>query len=169
MEIKRQAQQVFEQISCLLEKLDNSRYHQSLKILNGSTLGQHIRHIYCFYKCLIDGVETGIVNYDKRVRDTLIETNVFHSKIALESIDSKIQRLDVSQQLIIISNKTIDPPYSDGLKSSAGRELLYATDHSIHHLALLKIGVSSCFPEIEVEENMGVAPSTIEYKNTCAQ
>jgi hypothetical protein len=48
------------------------------------------------------------------------------------------------------------------------RELYYNLDHCIHHQALIKVAInlSNC---IEVDENFGVAKSTIEYRKQCVQ
>ena len=168
MDIKHQAKEVIEQVFCFLNSVNNAQYRQSLPIFNGSTLGQHIRHIYCFYKCLLDGVEHGIINYDNRVRDFLIETDCQNAQFVFKEIASKIDHLEPNLEVQIISNKTLEQQ-SEGLRSSFGRELLYAVDHAIHHLAIVKIGVKTAFPEIELDKNMGVAPSTIEYQKTCVQ
>jgi len=49
------------------------------------------------------------------------------------------------------------------------RELLYAIEHTVHHMAIIKIGMLLNYPNVTVPENFGVAESTIQYKTSCAQ
>jgi hypoxanthine-guanine phosphoribosyltransferase len=48
------------------------------------------------------------------------------------------------------------------------RELLYNLEHCIHHQALIKVVVLQS-STVFVNDNFGVASSTIEYRNRCAQ
>ena len=50
--------------------------------------------------------------------------------------------------------------------SSMGRELQYAFDHAIHHLAIIRMGLETHFPEIPVDKDLGVAPSTLKFRNS---
>lgn len=54
------------------------------------------------------------------------------------------------------------------IRSNYNRELLYNLEHSIHHQALIKVALHE-FGNVFVNENFGVASSTIQYKKTCAQ
>jgi len=48
------------------------------------------------------------------------------------------------------------------------RELIYNLEHTIHHMALIKVGINevSC---IAVPEGFGIATSTIKFRRSCAQ
>ena len=50
------------------------------------------------------------------------------------------------------------------IHSSIGRELMYAYDHAIHHLAMVKIGMNVHYPEVSINKDLGVAPSTLKYR-----
>jgi hypothetical protein len=50
------------------------------------------------------------------------------------------------------------------LQTSYARELVYLTEHSIHHFALIKIGLQQLNPDLILDENFGYAASTIKYK-----
>jgi hypothetical protein len=50
------------------------------------------------------------------------------------------------------------------IPTSFNRELVYLIEHTIHHLAIIKIGLNEAFPTIEIPENFGVAYSTIRFK-----
>jgi RNA-binding protein YhbY len=54
------------------------------------------------------------------------------------------------------------------IESNYTRELLYNLEHSIHHQALIKVAILQN-NSIIIDENFGVAHSTIEYRKKCAQ
>ncbi|MDX1476670.1 MAG: hypothetical protein R3301_03155 [Saprospiraceae bacterium] len=56
------------------------------------------------------------------------------------------------------------------MDSSLERELIYNIEHTIHHLAIIKIGLAIIAPDIPLPAHFGVAPSTVKYKQgICAQ
>ena len=63
----------------LCERLDDQQYCYNSKLLNGASIGQHLRHSAEFYLCLFQGIATQTVNYDERKRDLLIETDRKHA------------------------------------------------------------------------------------------
>ena len=58
-----------EEIKSLLQVLPKEHYTFPVAILSNATIGEHVRHILEFYKCLIDGIACDVVNYDERKRD----------------------------------------------------------------------------------------------------
>lgn len=54
------------------------------------------------------------------------------------------------------------------IETNYHRELLYNLEHCIHHQALIKVAVLQC-ESVKIDDNFGVARSTIEYRNQCAQ
>jgi anionic cell wall polymer biosynthesis LytR-Cps2A-Psr (LCP) family protein len=54
------------------------------------------------------------------------------------------------------------------IESNYNRELLYNLEHCIHHQALIKVAVLQ-MKYLQIDENFGVARSTIEYRKQCAQ
>jgi hypothetical protein len=45
---------------------------------------------------------------------------------------------------------------------------MYNLEHTIHHMALIRIGISEV-SDIRLSENYGVASSTIKHLQSCAQ
>ena len=54
------------------------------------------------------------------------------------------------------------------IESNYFRELLYNLEHCIHHQALIKVAVLQ-LEHLQIDQDFGVARSTIEYRKQCAQ
>jgi uncharacterized damage-inducible protein DinB len=170
MDPRKGTQIITTQVVDLLEAITNTHYRQPLSTFNGSSVGQHIRHIIDFYLCLINGLENSDINYDKRERNPMIETNCLTAKQFIEIIAQKVQNFKVEQPVMVCSSFVADKNEKlISIPSSVGRELMYAYDHAIHHLAMIKIGMQIHFPEISISKDLGVAPSTLKYRQACAQ
>ena len=158
------------QTSDLLSKLSDEQYSKSLKVLNGSSIGQHIRHIVDFYLCILNE-NKGVISYDNRKRNEQVEINTEYCQSQIAAIISKVETLNFNKEIEIYSCFTSsDEEENTVFKSNINRELLYAFDHTVHHLALVKIGLQNEFSDIQIDEKLGVAPSTIRYQEKqCAQ
>ena len=155
------------QMTSLLERLDEATFTRPLPLFHGSTIGQHFRHILEFYTCLFDGVLSAKVDYSSRKRNHAISKKPGVALAVLDFIADTVKRQDVHQWLNVESEFSDDviakiqrPVYM----SSMGRELQYAFDHAVHHLAMIRMGLEVYFPEVKVDEDLGVAPSTLKYK-----
>jgi hypothetical protein len=165
MDARKGTQVLSNQIIDLLDLMNNENYRQPLSTFNGSSVGQHIRHIIDFYLCLINGLDDLDINYDKRNRNPLIETDCLTAKNFIEIIAEKVQKMDIEQPVMVCSSFVADKDEQlISIPSSIGRELMYAYDHAIHHLAMIKIGIQIHFPEISINKDLGVAPSTLKFR-----
>lgn len=145
----------------LLKQLDTLGFTTKLNVFSGGTLGQHTRHIVEFYKSVIFCTD-GELFYDKRERNYLLESDL---NFCSAQIDALI--------LALSSLKNLDSPvtvYTDfgEFNSSFERELLYVLEHSIHHQALIKIGLMELGLSDLVSPDFGVAPSTKKFRDQCA-
>lgn len=152
-----------EQFKQVLSELPKDCYSKSCNILSNATIGQHTRHIIELYICLIKGYAVADVSYDRRERNLKIE----------EDLAFAMEQLSYIQEHLEKPNKPIKVNYElDGgesqLDSNYFREVIYNLEHTIHHQALIKVGIKH-FSNQEVPESFGVAPSTIQYRKTCAQ
>lgn len=152
-----------EQFKKVLQQLPSNLYAQPCVILSGSSIGQHTRHIIELYLCLINGYNRNLVCYDKRNRDKKIEQDVDFACEKLTFIQNNLQKenkdIVVEYELNGIDNR---------LNSNYDREVMYNLEHTIHHQALIKVGILH-FTDIELPEDFGVAPSTMQYKAECVQ
>lgn len=155
---------IAEQMTEVLDQVTPAAYTAPLQIFHGSTVGQHFRHILEFYTCLLDGIEADYVNYGSRRRDDRIAEAPAAALAVLEYVAAAVAALD-DHRLVNVESEFSDadcqaPVYC----SSVGRELQYAFDHAVHHLAIIRIGLEICFPDIPVSAELGVAPSTLKYR-----
>lgn len=147
----------------LLGQLSDSEYAKPCPALSHATIGEHTRHIVEMFQCLLNNYEAGIVNYDKRERNTMIQTDTV---VACESIEAVRANLDKENKKITLM-QVVDGE-EIAIESNYNRELLYNLEHCIHHQALIKVAVLQC-EDVVINEHFGVARSTIEYRNQCAQ
>jgi hypothetical protein len=151
------------ELSELLSKLSNHDYCASCSNLSNATIGQHTRHIIELFQSIANDYDSGIVNYDNRQRNYVIETNVAFAKKCIHDVLNQIEmpnKILQLQQVIDGDVLLIDTNYH--------RELLYNLEHCIHHQALIKVALLQ-LESVEVDENFGVARSTIEYRKQCVQ
>lgn len=153
----------FSEIVSLLKNLDNKIYATCHPELSNATIGEHSRHIIEMYQSLLNNYDLGIINYDKRERNILIQSDVNY---AIECIVLIQNSLDKPNKNLVLQQGINEVIFS--ISSNYERELLYNLEHSIHHQALIKVALLK-YKNIKISENFGVAKSTIEYRNQCVQ
>lgn len=155
--------ETLEQFKNILSALPMDCYSQKCNVLSNATIGQHTRHVIELYLCLIQGYETADVSYDRRERDLRIEQDVTVALEKLSLIQSKLQQPNKSLKITYeLAGET------SCLDSNYFREVMYNLEHTIHHHALIKVGIEQVTGQ-GVPESFGVAPSTMQYRKTCAQ
>lgn len=165
MNCKKGTQNMAAQIEQLLNTIDDKTYARALDIFNGTSIGQHIRHILNFYTCINHGMESGLIDYSRRDRNSKIEQDKAYAQALLAKEVNRACKYEPSS---LIQVKADFSAHCDDnrplVDSSLGRELLFAYDHAVHHLAIIKIGIQATFPEVQLEKNFGVAPATVKHR-----
>lgn len=147
----------------LLDQLCDEEYRKPCSELSGASIGDHTRHIVEMFQCLENQFESGIVDYDQRKRNILMQANIDFARQEIIFIQNNLDKENVS---LILKHK-IDG-YEIQTESNYYRELLYNFEHCIHHQALIKVALLQ-LSNIKIDDNFGVARSTIEYRKECAQ
>jgi hypothetical protein len=166
MILKQPIQQVFIQLSQTLNELSTDEYIRPSKVLLNATIGQHVRHIIELFQCLEKGYDTGIVNYEKRKRDYQIETDKDLAASLLKEIYNNIDRSN--KEIFLEAEDYCDPIETVSIPSNYYRELAYNLEHTIHHMALIRVGINEV-SVVRLPEEFGVAYSTVKYRQQCAQ
>jgi len=171
MQINSVAAKSLQDAVVYLKEIDPDVYGMSLDLLFGASIGQHTRHLVEFYQCLLDQISkpNPEVNYSERVREHAIEEHPEFAVKTIKELAIKILALDEN----IPCKLKCSEQFENGdvfVHSNLERELLYNIEHTIHHLAIIKIGLAAVAPGIELPEHFGVAPSTLRYRDgICAQ
>lgn len=152
--------QYLNQLKQLLHQLTNEQYNQPLAVFHQHTIGEHIRHVIEFFEELDRGYQTGLVNYDNRQRNKIFET----------AKEAALSALNEAGRLCTYADKALRLSHSDGMiDTNFNRELAFAIDHTVHHMALIRIGVEQLSPPVAVPAHFGVALSTQQHRTACAQ
>ena len=152
------------QIGSLLKQLEAPEYSKPLPEFDGNSIGQHFRHILEFFQCLEKGIgiDQGFIDYASRNRNLLYENSPELTAAAFQEFAKALGSWNNENVVTVIAefNGLERPQY----RSTLGRELLFVYDHAVHHLAIIKIGLHCHFPNIKIEADLGVSPSTIKFR-----
>jgi uncharacterized damage-inducible protein DinB len=151
------------QLQDFLNQVNEPTFSEPKEILFASTLGMHVRHIIEFYQCLLNGLQQGEMNYDARERNMLLETNIDFAKSSITEVCNSLRELFVSKTILLqqVFLKIDEPSF---IPSSAERELAYVIEHTIHHLAIIKMACLADKIPVVLHKDFGVAYSTIIHR-----
>jgi len=166
MQLQQSVRNVFVQLSESLHHLSDEQYVQQSKTLFKATIGQHVRHIIELFVCLEAGYESGLVNYEKRKRDILIEKNKDFAQVLLQKIYNGLER--PNKKLLLESNYDEHNIETITVATNYYREIIYNLEHTVHHMALIRVGINEV-SNMKLPANFGVASSTVKHRNKCAQ
>jgi len=112
------------------------------------------------------GYYSGVVNYENRKRDHRIETDKEFAVELLQKIYATIDRPDK----YLLLEASYDEHSEDKLtiQSNYYREVVYNLEHTVHHMALIRVGINEV-SNVSLPEGFGVASSTTKYRKACAQ
>ena len=167
MELQLAVQSIFGQLAGSLCQLKAGGYSQPCISLSGHTVGQHVRHIIELFQALEQGYGTGTVNYEKRKRDRAIEEDSELACRLLQQIGKDLGRPD--KNLFLEANYDQQVPMPLVIPTNYQREIAYNLEHTIHHMALIRIGMRELDSLLVLPEGYGIASSTLKHRRECAQ
>lgn len=147
----------------LLDQITGCDYSKQCPALSNASIGEHTRHIIEMFQCLQNNYEQGLINYDSRGRNIVMQTDPVFAMECIIAIQENLKKDNKELQLQQIIDKD-----EIRIETNYFRELLYNLEHCIHHQALIKVAILDC-KDITINPDFGVARSTIEYRNQCAQ
>lgn len=166
MQLQEAIRNVFVQLNNALEQLSEPEYVQPSKVLFQATIGQHVRHIIELFICLNEGYTSGVVNYENRKRNYLIESDKQLAAELLKNIYAGLLKED--KALLLEAGYDDHSDDTIQVQSNYYRELVYNLEHTVHHMALIRVGIADV-SQINIPEGFGVASSTLKYRQACAQ
>ncbi|TGL77348.1 hypothetical protein [Leptospira yasudae] len=154
----------FHQLTDLLSTIEASEYAKEIAPNKGSSLGKHVRHCIEVLENLAASLETSLLSYDQRNRNPLYETSPLAAR---EKIFELLGKLESNQENRILELSFLMDPKT-GLEgktlSNLKREFLYVQDHTIHHMAIIKLYAECFLKNVSLPEEFGVALSTLQFQ-----
>lgn len=150
------------QISTILMLLASQSQKKQQQLFIEHRIGAHIRHVHDHFRSLFIGLNTGVVDYNLRNRDSMEEVNLSISLSENKHILDQLSTLDVaSSKIEIISEINCHATENLQMTSSVERELLYLINHTIHHAAIIKHMMDNA--GVGCPSEIGLAPGTATY------
>lgn len=147
-----------EALSAIIEQLSDEDFRLELPMLEGTSLGKHIRHTLEFHQCLF--AEQPIISYDNRQRNALLETD---RSEAIHCIEELITRLRFVQLDKVLQLSVQYGAETILVTSSVKREMAFLIEHTVHHKAILRMALNQYFPQVTFDASFGYADSTIRF------
>jgi len=168
MNLNNACSNILKQLADVVNQISEQDFTKQIESLGYSTIGQHLRHTLEFFICLQQGFEIGLINYDKRAHDKLIERDKFIAMATLDKINDFIQSLPADKPLKLEAGYDLDKEECITIETNFSRELVYNIEHAVHHMAIMKIGIRELAPSVKLPHDFGIAASTIRYKEATA-
>ena len=149
-------------LSNLLLLLNDRQYNQKIVFLGNASIGGHTRHIVELLKCVTDGYNMGRVDYVNRVRNLSLETDKILAAQELTIMINNVTQPDKHMKLV---TECEEGGLINIVRTTYFREIVYNTEHAIHHLALIRVALREMKLDI-VGDEFGMAYSTIKYFST---
>lgn len=168
MNLQDTAHKILSQLANITHQISPGDFSRPSAVLGGASIGKHIRHIVEFFTTFQEGCKSGVVNYDKRKRDVLIETDKILALNALDEIAAFVTNLSDDAPLCLEVSYNAGQADYHAVHSSLMRELLYNIEHAVHHMAMIRIGLKEVAAYVQSGDDLGIAASTIRYARTMA-
>lgn len=166
MKLSQAAAQTLQQAELYLPYLTTGQYTARPPLLQGSSIGQHTRHFIEFFECLLSQCQQpeAEINYSKRKRSAAVESSPDQALQRIQSLCQQLKGIKKQRLLVLQCQDLQNTTASSTVPTNLERELVYNIEHTIHHLALIKIALALVAPQLEVPDAFGTAPSTISFR-----
>ena len=161
---------IFQQLSqqllsliVLLRSLSNEQYSRKIKHLGNASIGGHTRHIIELIQCVNKGYDSDTIDYLYRIRNLDLENSKSLALEVLLEIEKDLMKADKNLKMVV-ENTNLDC----SVNTTYFREVVYNTEHTIHHLALIKVALLEMNLDL-VNHDFGMAYSTIQYQASLAK
>ena len=146
----------------LLAQLSDEHYTVQIAHLGNASIGGHTRHIIELVQCAVNGYYAGEVDYVNRKRNLALETD---KALAQQELENVAYSLRLPDKILNLTVDQIEGHPMQDVQSTYYREIVYNTEHTIHHLALIKVALIDMKLHV-VDADFGMAYSTIKYKTS---
>ncbi|WP_426369391.1 DinB family protein [Pseudocolwellia sp. HL-MZ7] len=156
--------EILEQARLYLRSITQEEYVEIISPNFISSAGSHIRHIIDHYQSVISGIESGVIDYDLRLRGSKVEEN---PQLALNKFDeieawmSNLTHSDLNQTISLSTEVSTSTKELQIVQTSLARELIFVGSHAVHHYAMI---TQITFAQTTTANtSFGIAPATATY------
>ncbi len=155
---------VLEQARALLATLSAGQYRLIEERLSTASIGAHLRHVLDHYRLFLEGLPSGVVDYDARERDTLVEHDLRAAGALIQRLIAGLRALPaeaLARPVQVRQQGRYEAGRFDGCASHVERELLFLQSHAVHHFAM--IAMLGRAQGLAIPREFGMAPSTVAW------
>ncbi|SFR66298.1 Uncharacterized damage-inducible protein DinB (forms a four-helix bundle) [Marinobacter daqiaonensis] len=154
-----------QQLVDLLVVLPGKLYRQTFGARGKHVIGKHVRHIidhYVSFQKAVSGDPSKPLDYESRQREESLELDIHAARNRLLAIARFLDRLSLSPRNAPLWMEHVSGDQRVPVSTTAERELVFLTSHTIHHMAIIAMLAEQ--GEVEVVEGFGVHPSTLRHQ-----
>lgn len=155
---------ILEQAKSYLRSVTCEQYREVVSPLFISSAGQHMRHILDHYVSIMDALDSGVVDYDKRRRGAPVESDIDLALQQIAEIETFLCSLRpalLEQKIKLSTEVSVDEKLVKVVESSLIREIVFVGSHAIHHFAMIE--QISKAQKISTPKQFGIAPATATF------
>ncbi len=159
---------VLDQCAAFISDLDADAYTTPSPLQFGSTIGQHVRHELGHFAAAHRGGPAGLIDYDHRERDTVIDRARAAALAEMKRLRSWLASAGRQEGAPGVRVRVMlagDGSFAE-LDSTLPREVFFAMHHAIHHHAIM--GAIAAEQGLPVPAGFGKAPSTVNHEQRLA-
>jgi len=153
-----------EEAIALLEGMPEAEYAAPSKV--GSSVGAHFRHVLDHYVCLLEGLESGLIHYEGRRRDPVIETDRATALDLARLLCQRVEALPPTALSRPVTVRCLAGSLAERLHgdhpTTAPRELHFVLLHAVHHYSFIAVELK--LRGYAVDPDFGVAPATRAWR-----
>ena len=105
----------------------------------------------------------GLVNYDLRARNLQLESDTAVAIHTLHDIEAALPLLPLAQVIHLQTMYQVPP-----IPTTIERECAYLLEHTVHHLAMVRVGLKIVAPTLSLAADFGVAKATVAHQKASA-
>jgi hypothetical protein len=158
MNVFAQLEEQAKLLHAAISSLPENAYQQKIPALYHASIGDHTRHIVEILQCAVHGHVTGVIDYHNRERNQQLAED---PSLALDTFRNLVHTSQRDNKAVNVVHGNTDQE-DDQVLSTYHRELLYNVEHTIHHMALIKVALFY-LGVTELPEGFGMAYSTLTY------
>jgi hypothetical protein len=159
MNVFAQLEEQAKLLHAVISTLPESAYQLKVPALYHASIGDHTRHIVEILQCAVHGNVTGVIDYHNRERNLLLAED---PSLALNALQQLAKSCTLDNKAVNVIHGNADQQDNQVL-STYHRELLYNVEHTIHHMALIKVALFYLGVQ-DLPEGFGMAYSTVTYQ-----